>query len=178
MRIKFDGWLQGRVLLQYFALSTISFPDDICSNFSDHPLIIEIILRQHEIFPNQNILYKTCRSVTSSRPVGCLGLFWHLNKGRLDWTLLRPQWPSKIKVENKQDDKETIMLTKFIRTMTRTEMTWLILKVWFTEETFEWNGERERKGGEEDIFLREILCRVGLKDEIYFLLSPFMKDRC
>lgn len=38
--------------------------------------------------------------------------------------------------------------------------------------------ERERGEDEEDIFLREILCRVGLKDEIYFLLSPFMKDRC
>ena len=37
-----------------------------------------------------------------------------------DWTLLGPQWTSKIKVENKQDDKETIMLTNFIRTMTRT----------------------------------------------------------
>ena len=47
-----DSWVAGGVLLQYFALSTISFPDDICSNFSDHPLIIEIILRQHEIFPN------------------------------------------------------------------------------------------------------------------------------
>ena len=55
-----DSWVAGGVLLQYFALSTISFPDDICSNFSDHPLIIEIILRQHEIFPNKNILYKTC----------------------------------------------------------------------------------------------------------------------
>ena len=37
-----------------------------------------------------------------------------------DWTLLGPQWKSKIKVENKQDDRGTIMLTKFIRTMTRT----------------------------------------------------------
>ena len=40
------------------------------------------------------------------------------------------------------------------------------------------NGERERGEDEEDIFQREILGRVGLKDEIYFLLSPFMKDRC
>ena len=38
--------------------------------------------------------------------------------------------------------------------------------------------ERERERGEDDKFLREILSRVGLKDEIYFLLSPFMKDRC
>ena len=37
-----------------------------------------------------------------------------------DWTLLGPQWKSKIKVENKQDDRGTIMLTNFIRTMTRT----------------------------------------------------------
>ena len=37
---------------------------------------------------------------------------------------------------------------------------------------------REKEKGEDDIFLREILSRVGLKDEIYFLLSPFMKDRC
>ena len=144
MRIKFDGWLQGRVLLQYFALSTISFPDDICSNFSDHPLIIEIILRQHEIFPKQK--YSLQKLSTPTRHPGQPAVFDCFDiLIKEDWTLLGPQWKSKIKVENKQDDRGTIMLTKFIRTMTRTYMTWLIFKVWFTEETFEWR-EREREG--------------------------------
>ena len=135
---------------------------------------------------NQNILYKTCPVSTPSRHPGQPGV-WDCfdilikEDGRLDWTLRGPQWTSKIKVENKQDDREgdnhvdKVYKDNDEDVNDMTDFESLIHRgdIWMKRKR-----EREGWGIEDDIFLREILSRVGLKDEIYFLLSPFMKDRC